>query len=112
MTYYLKAASEAALYEALEAAGLYKKVYAEYDEDGNPVGDYEWQRVGQYDLDVIGVMYTPTGTMLTSEDGFEYPEMTPIDGYHANIRGITAEQAAALPTIAAPATPNRIWAGD
>lgn len=112
MKYYLQATSEEALMQALEAAGLYKKVYAEYDEDGNPVGDFEWQRVGQYDLDVIGVMYTPTGTMLTDEEGMQYPEMAALEGFHANIRGITAEQAAMLPTIEAPSTPVRIWAGD
>lgn len=109
--YYIKTTDEQALWSALESAGLAKKVYAEVDEDGNGVGDYEWQRVGQYDLDIIGVIWKPTGEMLQSEDG-PYPEMQPIDGYHANIRGITEEQAEQLPLIEAPATPVRIWAGD
>ena len=111
MTYYLQAESEESLWLALEAAGLYQKVYSEFDEEGNPVGEFEWQRVGQYDLDIIGAIYKPTGKMLQGEDG-EYPEMEPLDGYHANIRGITEEQAEQLPTIAAPTTPMRVWAGD
>jgi hypothetical protein len=109
--HYLKAVDEAALYEALEAAGLYQKVYSEFDEDGNPVGEFEWQKVGEYDLDIIGAIFKPTGVMLSGEDG-EYPEMEKIEGYHANIRGITEEQAEMLPTIEAPDTPVRIWAGD
>ena len=111
MKYYLQATSEEALMQALEAANLYKKVYSEWDEEGNPIGDFEWQREGQYDLDTIGTIYAPTGTMLTGEDG-DYPEMAALAGYHANIRGITAEQAAMLPTINAPTTPYRKWAGE
>jgi len=111
MNYYLQAESEESLWLALEAAGLYQKVYSEHDEDGNPVGEFEWQRVGQYDLDVIGTIFKPTGEVLLGEDG-EYPEMEALDGYHANIRGITEEQAEQLPTIAAPTTPMRVWAGD
>ena len=109
--YYLKATSEEALYAALENAGFYKKVYSEFDEEGNPVGDFELLRVGQFDLDVIGPIFKRTGVMLQGEDG-EYPEMQELDGYHANIRGITPEQAALLPTIDAPANPVRMWAGD
>jgi hypothetical protein len=108
MNYYLQAESEESLWLALEAAGLYQKVYSEHDEEGNPVGEFEWQRVGQYDLDIIGAIYKPTGE--TDEEG--NPVMEPIDGYHVNIRGITAEQAAQLPTIAKPSSPVRIWAGD
>lgn len=108
MNYYLKATSEADLFAALESAGLYKKQYAEFDEDGNGVGDFEWQRVGQYDLDVIGVIFKPTG----ETDAEDNAVMEALDGYHANIRGITAEQAALLPTIEKPNSPVRVWAGD
>jgi hypothetical protein len=108
MNYYLQAQSEEALFAALESAGLYQKVYSEFDEDGIPVGDYEWSRVGQYDLDVIGTIYKPTGE--TDEEGS--PVMEALNGYHANIRGITDEQAALLPTIAKPNSPVRMWAGD
>jgi hypothetical protein len=120
MTYYLKTTDEAALFAALESAGLAKRYYnpedpaniAPEDSEGwTPKGSFEWQRVGQFDLDVIGPIFKATGVMLQGEDG-EYPEMQDIGGYHANIRGITAEQAAQLPTIDAPANPVRKWAGD
>jgi hypothetical protein len=110
--YYIKASDEQALWSALESAGLYKKVYSEFDEEGNPVGDFEWVKVGEYDLDIIGVIYKPTGE--TNADG--NPVMAPIDGYHANIRkwvgDFTEEQLAALPLIADPTHPVRIWLGD
>jgi len=123
-TYYLKAASEAALWTALGAAGLAHKVYNPddpanvapadlgYDETWEPSGAYEWQADTQM-LDVIGTMYRETGTMLTDGEGMEYPEREAVDGYHANLREtLTDVQVAALPTVSAPATPYRIWAGD
>lgn len=124
-TYYLKATDEQALWTALEAASLAHKEYDTedplnvapddlgYDEtwDG-PSGAYEWIADTPM-LDIIGTMYTATGTMLTTEDGMEYAEMEAVDGYHANLREeLTAEQEAALPTVDAPATPYRKWAGD
>ena len=124
-TYYLKATSEAALWEALEAADLAHKEYdptdalnsrpddldmdAEWD---GPSGAYEWRSLSNM-LDIIGTMYRETGNMLTTDDGMEYPETEAISGYHANLREVlTAEQEAALPTVTAPATPQRKWAGD
>jgi hypothetical protein len=124
-TYYLKATDAQALWTALEAANLAVKDYdpddplnsrpddldMEEEWDG-PTGAYEWRSLSNM-LDIIGTMYRETGTMLTTDDGMEYPEMEAIDGYHANLREIlTAEQEAALPTVAAPATPYRKWAGD
>jgi hypothetical protein len=124
-TYYLKATDEQALWEAMETAGLAYKDYdpedplnsrpADLDMDAEwdgPSGAYEWRSETPM-LDIIGTMYRATGTMLTTEDGMEYPEMEAIDGYHANLREeLTAEQEAALPTVDAPATPYRKWAGD
>ena len=124
-TYYLKATSEAALWEALEAASLAHKQYDREDplnvapddlgyEDtwDGPSGAYEWIADTPM-LDIIGTMYSATGTMLTTDDGMEYPEMEALDGYHANLREeLTDEQVAALPTVDAPATPYRKWAGD
>ena len=124
-TYYLKAASEAALWTALEAASLARKEYDREDplnsrpddlepdaEWAGPTGAYEWIADTPM-LDTIGTMYTATGTMLADSDGMEYPEMEAVDGYHANLREeLTAEQEAALPTVDAPATPYRKWAGD
>ena len=124
-TYYLKATSEAALWEALEAASLAHKEYdpedplnsrpADLDMDAEwdgPSGAYEWRSLSNM-LDIIGTMYTETGNMLTDEDGNEHPEMEALEGFHANLREeLTEEQEAELPTIEAPATPYRIWAGD
>jgi hypothetical protein len=59
-------------------------------------------------VDVVGVIYKPTGKMLTTDEG-EVPEMAPIAGFHANVRH-TAE----APELAAyqvfPETPSRTWA--
>lgn len=119
--YYLKATSEEALFAALDASGATIRVY-DMDDPANvrpenaeeawePTGEYDQYPIAGVDLDVIGPIFKPTGVMLQGEDG-EYPEMEDIGGYHANIRGITPEQAALLPTIDAPANPVRKWAGD
>jgi len=124
-TYYLKATSEAALWTALGAAGLAHKVYnpddpanvapadlGPYDTWDGPSGDFEWASDTQM-LDIIGPIYAKTGNTLTTDDGFEYDETQAVEGYHANLREtLTDAQVAALPTVAAPATPYRIWAGD
>ena len=123
-TYYLKATSETALWTALETAGLAHKVYDPddlsnvapddlgYEETWEPAGAYEWAADTQM-LDVIGTIYVKTGNTLTDPEGFEYDETQAVAGYHANLReSLTDAQVAALPTVAAPATPYRIWAGD
>lgn len=124
-TYYLKATDEQALWTALEAASLAHKEYDPEDpmnsrpddldieaEWAGPTGAYEWIADTPM-LDIIGTMYRATGNMLTTEDGMEYPELEAVEGYHANLREeLTAEQEAALPTVDAPATPYRKWAGD
>lgn len=125
-TYYLKATDEQALWVALEAADLAYKEYDPEDPLNSPPADYDYMedgefvKTGGYDwisksnmLDIIGTMYRETGNMLTTEDGMEYPETEAIDGYHANLREVlTDAQEAALPTVTAPATPQRKWAGD
>ena len=124
-TYYLKATDEQALWTALEAADLAVKDYDPEDplnsrpadlemeeEWAGPSGAYEWRSLSNM-LDIIGTMYRETGNMLTTDDGMEYPETEAISGYHANLREVlTDEQEAALPTVDAPATPYRKWAGD
>jgi hypothetical protein len=115
MNFYLKAESEEALWEALEAKGLAVK---DYDPDDplnqRPEGDDAWKPTGAFThrftgiaLDVIGTIYKPTGETLTDEEGNEYPEMAPLDGFHANL---IADDAEGLPTIDEPAHPYRVWA--
>ena len=123
-TYYLKATTEADLWTALETAGLAHKVYNPDDPANvapDNLGPYEtWEPTGAYEwaadtamLDVIGTMYSATGNTLTDAGGMEYPETQAVEGYHANLREtLTDAQVAALPTVAAPTTPYRIWAGD
>jgi hypothetical protein len=91
---------------------LYTKVPTAWSEsvsmDEPPVAT-EWMDKPNYDnIDVIGAIYKPTGTMLTNEEGMEYPEMEAIEGYHVNIRNYTdapeLEQYAVVPTI-----PVRTW---
>jgi len=123
-TYYLKATTESALWTALGAAGLAHKVYNPddpanvapanlgYEETWEPTGAYEWQADTQM-LDIIGPIYAKTGKVLTDAGGFEYDETQAVAGFHANLReSLTDAQVAALPTVSAPTTPYRIWAGD
>lgn len=58
-------------------------------------------------IDIIGVIYKATGTMLTSEDG-SFPEMAPIPGWHVNVRGDEAPELEAYAVTVA--TPARVWA--
>jgi hypothetical protein len=60
-----------------------------------------------YLLDEIGLIYEPTGTMLVSEEGVEYPEMTPIKGWHINMRGDLPEELQQYVIVVN--TPHRIW---
>lgn len=67
------------------------------------------QRKLRYDMaiDVIGVIYRPTGEMLLGEDG-EYPAMAPIEGWHVNVRGPEAPE---LESYAVEVkTAARVWA--
>jgi hypothetical protein len=124
-TYYLKATDEQALWTALEAADLAVKEYDPEDEANQPPADLaidaEWSPSGAYEwrslermLDIIGAIYEPTGQTLTDDDGNEYPEMTSIEGYHANLRAsLSSDQRAALPIMQkTPKKPVRKWAGD
>jgi hypothetical protein len=80
-----------------------------------------------YAIDVVGVLHEPTGATLTDDEGFEYPEMVALDGWHINIRirgGILnkdPDDAEAENTLrdtvealdvshgVTPAAPKRVW---
>jgi len=59
-------------------------------------------------IDIIGPIYKATGTMLTDEAGFEYPEMADVGGWHVNMRGELPEAIKPY-KINVPGTPYRIW---
>ena len=59
-------------------------------------------------VDVIGVIWKPTGKMLTTEEG-EVPEMAPLEGWHANVRH-TAEAPELVAFQVFPQAPVRGWA--
>jgi hypothetical protein len=122
MNYYLKTNTEQEMWEALETASLSKKEYDMTDTNNIPPEDYdsetngEFVKTGKYDwvalcqLDMIGTIYQKSETMLTDDEGNEYPEMIAIDGFHANIK--TDKVVTGLPTIDAPTTPYRKWLGE
>ena len=88
MDYYLKAASEAALMTALEAVNAVKSVQVK-NEQGEVI-ETRWAAAPGYNLDVIGVVYKPTGNTIQQTVGdrtIEVPEMVAVPGFHANLRG-------------------------
>lgn len=96
--YFLKFADEAEANAALFA------------EQTNVQGDVvETVKLPKYAaVDVIGVIYKPTGKMLTTDEG-EVPEMAPVDGWHANVRH-TAEAPELDAYRVTPQNPVRGWA--
>ena len=60
-----------------------------------------------YLTDVIGLIYKATGTMLTDEEGMEYPEMANIGGWHVNMRGVVPT--AIQKYVVQVNSPYRIW---
>ena len=113
MTIYLKAADEETLNQAVVDAGWTYQEAVPESEDEVTVTNYY---TATHSLDVIGTIHVETGNMLTDEgpDGetFEYPEMAPIDGWHANLLLHGEELPASLEpfVIEAPSTPVRKFA--
>ena len=89
------------------------------DEEGNetqtPEGDaYLVTHSHDYAIDVVGTIQEPTGTMLTDDEGNEYPEMAPVSGWHVNVRLVgdaVRETVEALDTThgVTPNSPSRVW---
>jgi hypothetical protein len=65
--------------------------------------------IGSAAVDVVGVIYKPTGLMLDTDDG-PAPEFQALLGWHVNLSEPVPEFAEY--EIPAPATPSRIFAGD
>ena len=79
--------------------------------DGDP---YLVTHSHDYAIDVVGTLHEPTGTMLTDEEGNEYPEMQAMTGWHVNIRLVgdaQRETVEALDTSHGvnPEQPMRVW---
>jgi len=60
--------------------------------------------------DVIGTIHKPTGVTLTDADGFEYPEMKAIEGFHVNFQQEVPELSE-FKVEPQPETPYRVYAG-
>ena len=91
-----------------------------YDEEtGEPVmendGDaYLVMHSHNHSFDIVGLIHEPTGTMLTDDEGIEYPEMAPIPGWHVNLRirgDYMRDAAEAIDATdgVSPVTPHRTW---
>ena len=96
--YFLKFADETEANEAL------------FTEQTNVDGDVvETVLVPKYAaVDVVGVIYKPTGKMLKTPEG-PVPEMAPLDGWHVNVRH--TDEAPELEAFRVfPETPSRMWA--
>ena len=79
--------------------------------DGDP---YLVAHSHDYAIDVVGTLHEPTGTMLTDDEGNEYPEMSAMTGWHVNIRLVgdaKREDVEALDTShgVTPDAPKRVW---
>ena len=79
--------------------------------DGDP---YLVTHSHDYAIDVVGTLHEPTGTMLTDEEGNEYPEMQAMTGWHVNIRLVgdaKRTEVEALDTShgVTPEQPMRVW---
>lgn len=60
--------------------------------------------------DVVGVIYQPTGATLTNDEGIEYPEMHPTDGFHVNIAADNCPDELRQYEVF-PASPSRVFGG-
>lgn len=62
-------------------------------------------------LDAIGDIYKPTGEMIASKGGYEYPAMEKIAGYHVNLRVLDDALAESFTEYKCVCeTPVRVWA--
>lgn len=117
--FYIKLASEAQMPEVF--ADFYKQEFTSVineetgEETLTPEGDpYLVTHAHDYAIDVIGTLHEPTGTMLTDEEGNQYPQMAPIEGWHVNVRLVGDTKREAVEAInttygVVPNSPSRVW---
>jgi len=118
--YFIKLPSEADMPTILNAFYKQDSTTEVDDETGEEtvvnVGDaYLVSTTHDYAIDLVGVIYEPTGVTLTDAEGNEYPATAPLDGYHLNIRLLNDTMRAAVEAIDAtygvtPSSPLRVWA--
>ena len=92
----------------------YNDYYLKFDTEAEQKTSYDPEEninlFPELSWDVIGVMHSKTGTMLTDSEGNQYPETTPIAGWHVNIRTKTALPVElVLYQIDTPTTPSRVF---
>ena len=118
--FFLKLTSEADIPTALSA--FYKQDYTtivdpETGEESTQLeGDpYLVMHTADYAIDIVGTIHEPTGNTLTDDEGNEYPEMAPLDGWHINIRIMGDARRDDVEALSAyfvdpePVTPSRVW---
>jgi len=117
--FYIKLNSEADLPTAF--AAFYKQDYVTVvdEETGEstqtPEGEpYLVMHTHDYAIDLVGVIYEPTGNTLTDAEGNEYPETAPVDGWHVNVRLVGDARRADVEAIDAvygliPNSPSRVF---
>lgn len=118
--FYLQLDNESDMPSAL--AAFYKQDYTTVtDPDTGETSDqvegdpYLVLHTADYAIDIIGIMYEPTGKTLVSSDGFQYAEQAAMDGWHINIRLISDNRRTDIEAInnaygVEVNTPSRVWA--
>ena len=117
--FFIKLASEADMPTAF--ADFYRQDYVTVvdeetgEETQTPDGEpYLVTHTHDYAIDVVGVIHEPTGNTLSDDEGNEYPETAPVDGWHVNVRLVgdamreTVEALDALYGVV-PNSPSRVW---
>ena len=116
--FYLKLTAESDMPTVL--ADFYRQDYiTNVDEEGvetqTPDGEsYLVTHSHDYAIDVVGLIHEPTGVTLTDDEGNEYPETAPVDGWHVNIRLVGDAQRETVEALDAthgvvPNSPSRVW---
>ena len=98
--FYIKLTNEAAMLTVLSAF---------YNEEGEFVSN-----TADYAIDVIGTLSEATGVTLTDANGMDYPEVSPITGWHLNIRLVGDAHRDYVEALAASHgvsvnSPSRFW---